>query len=66
MSLVINSSITFERITAIIATGDNRGLCITCAEEIDGVEPDSRGLECETCGTPTVFGAEEVLLIGWA
>lgn len=41
---------------------DNPGFCIACGAEVDGVEPDAREYECEACGEPAVYGAEELLL----
>jgi predicted RNA-binding Zn-ribbon protein involved in translation (DUF1610 family) len=43
-------------------TLDNPGLCVTCGNEQAGVEPDARKYECEACGEPAVYGAEELLL----
>jgi hypothetical protein len=40
---------------------DNPGFCIACGLEHDGIEPDARKYECESCGTRTVYGAEELL-----
>lgn len=44
---------------------DNDGLCIRCRKTQSGCEPDARRYECECCGTKTVFGVEELLLMGW-
>jgi hypothetical protein len=41
---------------------DNPGFCIACGAEVEGVEPDARGLGCEACGEHQVYGAEELLL----
>lgn len=41
---------------------DNPGFCLACGEEAEGVEPDARNYECESCGASKVFGAEELLL----
>lgn len=40
------------------------GFCIICGEEHYGVEPDAREYPCEVCGTNSVYGAEEILLMG--
>jgi predicted RNA-binding Zn-ribbon protein involved in translation (DUF1610 family) len=39
---------------------DNPGFCLSCGAEADGVEPDAAAYECEACGEPTVYGAEEL------
>lgn len=41
---------------------DNPGFCVRCGAEADGVEPDARRYECEACGSPSVYGAEELLM----
>ena len=42
------------------------GYCTRCREftNLGGVEPDARGYLCESCGQPSVVGAEEALLEG--
>lgn len=40
----------------------NPGFCIACGAEADNCEPDARGHECEACGAPCVYGADELLL----
>lgn len=39
------------------------GFCLKCGVRAEGVEPDARKYECEACGEPGVYGAEEVLLM---
>ena len=46
------------------ASADYGGFCLTCAEEAHNVEPDARGYTCETCRQPTVYGAEELAIMG--
>lgn len=43
---------------------DGAGLCCACGAQADDVEPDARGYDCEACGEPRVYGAEELLLLG--
>jgi len=45
------------------ATLDNPGFRVKCGAEADGVEPDARRRECEACGEPGVYGAEELLMM---
>ena len=41
------------------------GFCIACgSESAYAVEPDARNCECEECGESTVFGADEILIMG--
>ena len=35
-------------------------------EEHDGCEPDARNYPCDACGTNTVYGAQELLIMGYA
>ena len=42
------------------------GFCTTCGEEQSGVEPDGERYTCESCGANTVYGAEMLLLMGYA
>jgi hypothetical protein len=53
---------TLEQIQA--ASEDSGGFCLHCGAEAFGVEPDARNYECEVCGKPRVFGAEELLVMG--
>jgi hypothetical protein len=41
------------------------GFCTACGEEQGGCEPDARGYTCESCGAPLVYGAEELVLMGF-
>lgn len=60
-------SITFDRVHAAVesyATSlDNPGFCLICGADAEGVEPDAQRVECEACGKPAVFGADEILLM---
>lgn len=40
------------------------GFCLACGEVAESCEPDARGYDCEICGEPQVFGAQEMLLMG--
>lgn len=39
---------------------DNLGFCFGCGIGVQGVEPDAREYECESCGEYQVYGAEEL------
>lgn len=62
----IHPSVTIDRVLAAVERGatslDNPGFCIVCGEDAEGVEPDARRYECESCGQRGVYGAEELLL----
>ena len=40
------------------------GFCTSCGAEVYGVEPDARKYKCEECGQNSVFGIEELLMMG--
>ena len=53
--------ITLDQILRAVED-DYMGICIACGNEQEGVEPDARGYECESCGKNKVYGAEELLM----
>ena len=65
--MYIHESITPQRIRETVeraaATLDDPGFCTRCGGEADGVEPDARDYECESCGSHAVYGAEELLIM---
>jgi len=53
-------------IDAVIAAAEGDeyiGFCLACGAEIEGIEPDARKYDCEECGAPKVYGAQEILLM---
>ena len=40
------------------------GYCLRCGAYHDGVEPDACNYPCEECGTRSVYGAQELVLMG--
>ena len=61
----IHKDITLDRVTEAVERShsslDNPGFCTRCGADAEGVEPDARRYECEACGEPGVYGAEELL-----
>jgi predicted RNA-binding Zn-ribbon protein involved in translation (DUF1610 family) len=43
---------------------DYCGVCLSCEEIADNVEPDATNYKCDSCGKNTVFGIEEALIMG--
>lgn len=43
---------------------ENIGICLSCNNEQDGCEPDARKYKCDDCGKQTVYGLEELLIMG--
>ena len=62
----LHQDITLDRVTEAVGRAhsslDNPGFCVRCGAEADGVEPDARKYEGESCGEPGGYGAEELLL----
>jgi hypothetical protein len=40
------------------------GYCIKCGQERTQCEPDARKYPCDYCETNTVYGAQELLMMG--
>jgi hypothetical protein len=55
--------ISMEDIMEVVESGEMYGFCIACGAMADGVEPDARRYECDSCGKPKVYGAEELLMM---
>ena len=45
---------------------ENPGFCIECGERREGCEPDAKNYPCESCGEKEVYGASELVLMGYA
>jgi hypothetical protein len=58
--------VSLEQVMQAIEDGEYAGFCLACGAEHYGVEPDARKYECEECGEPQVYGAEEILMMGGA
>lgn len=54
--------ISQRRIIAAIESGDYVGFCTDCGADQSGVEPDAEGYTCQSCGKPSVQGAENLLI----
>jgi hypothetical protein len=67
ITMRIHTSVTIERVTEAVQRShqllDNSGFCIHCGEDAEGVEPDASRYECDACGEPGVYGAEELLVM---
>lgn len=40
------------------------GACLKCGAVHDSLEPDARKVQCTECGARSVFGAEELMIMG--
>lgn len=57
--------ISLDEIVKAIEQDNSLGFCLACGEEAFGVEPDAHHYSCESCGEEEVFGAEELLMLGY-
>jgi hypothetical protein len=66
VAMKMHVSIRLERVEEAVGRHqhalDNPGFCVKCGADAEGVEPDARKYECESCGEPGVYGAEELLM----
>ena len=57
-------NLSIDEVIRAAEADEGLGFCTACGEQVDGVEPDACGYDCEYCGAPqTVYGAEELLLM---
>ena len=62
----VHESVTTDRIIGYIEEDCHYGACLKCGAEAHQVEPDARKYRCEECGFNYVYGAEEILMMGWS
>lgn len=49
---------------AAVQSDELLGFCVKCGEEYpEQLEPDARKILCPFCGSNSVYGAEEIVLI---
>ena len=55
-----------DAIKASLFGNGSTGFCISCGyHHVDNMEPDTRNYPCDDCDLPQVFGAEELLQMGY-
>ena len=59
---IVAKRFSLERLMA--ADDDQGGFCLACGAEAYGVEPDARKYRCEACDHHTVYGAQEISIMG--
>ena len=57
--------ISSNRIMSAVKRGEYAGFCLACGKKAYQVEPDAREYECQSCGENKVYGAEELLMMGY-
>lgn len=53
-----------NQLSKAVQSSEYIGFCVDCGTKHTGIEPDARGYECENCNKTSVFGAEEILIMG--
>jgi len=56
--------ITFELEDIMEAIEESTGFCADCGEPSGFAEPDMRRGKCDACGQNSVYGAEELVVMG--
>ena len=64
-SNIIDPQEILEAAEASMFGMENLGFCIACGAEHYGCEPDARKYECEECGEYKVYGAPELVIMGF-
>jgi hypothetical protein len=54
-----------DRVLEAAREEEGVGFCLACAHEQEGTEPDARAYTCDDCGAKAVYGAEELVLMGY-
>ena len=63
---IIDPQELLDAVESTMCGTDNIGFCIACGAEQDGIDQDARKDECEECGKNQVYGAPELLIMGYA
>jgi hypothetical protein len=66
---IIHHTVTQPRVIKLMEaelfTLDNPGICLVCGAGHNECEPDATNYECHECGQHFVFGAGEIMLMGY-
>ena len=54
-----------DYIMEVVMSDEYIGFCTDCGAERYGCEPDARNYPCDECGERQVYGAQELLLMGF-
>lgn len=57
--------ISIQEIMDAIESDSYCGFCKACGEQAFNVEPDAENYVCESCGKHEVYGAEQLLIMGF-
>jgi len=57
------TKVDIAEVMEAVQRDDGTGFCRACGNEQECCEPDAEAYTCEACGKPTVYGAEQYLLM---
>lgn len=62
----IHGSVTLDRVLELHEEHSDEfpGLCLSCGEDARGVEPDAERYRCDFCGERSVYGVEQIAILG--
>ena len=65
-SFILDPQVILESAEDSMFGMENIGFCIACGAEHYECEPDACNYECEECGEHQVYGAPELVIMGFA
>jgi hypothetical protein len=60
----LHPTVTQRRIVSAIRRDDGTGYCLECGKPQKYTEPDAEAYPCHACKQNSVYGAEQILLMG--
>ena len=61
--LLYGTVLTLDEVRRAYST--HTGVCRGCRTEYPGTAPNAKGLACDVCGRPRIFGAVQYVWNGW-
>ena len=58
----VHGSVTFERLMAMLESGNEGGCCISCGAGAPELGPEAAERPCTGCGARSAYGAEELMI----
>ena len=65
MANKINPTELFLAVNESMFGMTDTGFCTACGDQQFEVEPDARRYECDSCGEKRVYGATELMMMGY-
>jgi hypothetical protein len=64
MSVDLKKALSMTSKEYRVRTEEYEGICLKCGESRYQCEPDAEQYECESCGKNTVYGIEQLMIMG--